>query len=83
VYEDGFKVELKEVGINGKKEIEDKLIKSLEEKNLDEFKKFIIDVEQLRNNLAHANSSNTITNVKLEISNLIRLFNSFEKELIK
>ena len=45
--------------------------------NLDEFQRFIENTDSLRNNLAHANSSDPIEEVKLEIENLLEQFDLY------
>ncbi len=67
-----------------KKEIKD-FKYSLDKKLLEEFIEFINDLEALRNNLSHGNSSEKIEDVKNEFSKLIVNFKNFciEKNILK
>ena len=45
--------------------------------NIEEFKNFIFDAENLRNNLAHGNSSDEIENTKLNFKQLLDYYKKF------
>jgi len=72
IEEAGFKVELSRIDNIKDNSIKTKIINYLENKNNNELISLIIDSENLRNNLAHGNSSDEVKNVKGIISKLLR-----------
>ena len=64
---------------NQKSNIKEKILEVLKTKNHIELSELIEDVEELRNNLAHGNSSEEIKNVKGTISRLLKEYQEFIK----
>lgn len=66
----GFKIELSVVDKNNKSNIKNMILDELDKQNNDELIDLISKIENLRNNLAHGNTSDKIENVKYAISKL-------------
>jgi len=69
---------LKKEDSNKKPNIKSQIIKNLKEKNgLITFQDFIEETDNLRNNLAHANSSDPLVEIKERMKYLLETFNKF------
>jgi len=72
----GFKIELSQLDTKKDRSIKNEIIAYLEQKDNGDLIEIIIEVENLRNNLAHGNSSEKISNVKGLISKLLKNYKS-------
>ena len=78
IEKDGFEIVINDNNKSYETIIKDKIViylKSID--NINEFQKFIKDTDDLRNNLAHANSSEPLVEVKEKMKDLLNRFNIF------
>ena len=75
----GFKIELSSLDTKKDRTIKREIIDYLDKKDYSELQELIREVEQLRNNLAHGNSSEKVGNVKYIITTLHKKYQQIIK----
>jgi CRISPR-associated DxTHG motif protein len=79
IKKNGLKIELSQLDTKRDRSIKNEIISYLEQQDNSDLIKILIDVERLRNNLAHGNSSEKVDNVKYDISILHKKYKQIMK----